>query len=228
MKLTKVRLVDQVVAKIQEMISQEVYKPGEKLPVENELAEMFSVSRATIREAFVKLSMMDIVDIKQGDGTFVKKVSPESFMKPLLPMLILDNNNLIDIYETRMAIEGKTAELAASNATDEDVKELREILSVMEYNYKQNDFKQYHENDYKFHLLVAKCSKNPILLKILEIIQDLLKYSISAASDQVIFIERSIRLHNLIVSAISEKKPQEAVEHMFSHVGGGMDYFKQK
>lgn len=104
MKLAKVRLVDQVVAKIQEMISQKIYRPSEKLPVENELAEMFSVSRVTIREAFVKLSMIDIVDIRQGDGTFVKSVSPESFMKPLLTMLILDKKNLTDIYVTRIAI----------------------------------------------------------------------------------------------------------------------------
>ena len=78
MKLARVRLADQVANKILEMIANGIYKPGDKLPVENEIAESFSVSRVTIREAFVKLSMMGIIDIRQGDGTFVKKVSPDS------------------------------------------------------------------------------------------------------------------------------------------------------
>ena len=226
MKLAKVRLVDQVVAKIQGMILQGIYKPREKLPVENELAEMFSVSRVTIREAFVQLSIMDIVDIRQGDGTYVKSVSPESFMKPLLPMLILNKKNLTDIYVTRIAIEGKTAELAALNATDKDIADLRGILQSMYYNFEQNNFEQYHENDYIFHLSVARFGKNTILPKILEILQDCLKYSITAASNEPVLIEKSIKLHRLIVDAIAERNPEKAVEHMLDHIKGGMVYFK--
>ena len=226
MKLAKVRLADQVVAKIYGMISQGIYRPSEKLPVENELAEMFSVSRVTIREAFVKLSMMDVVDIRQGDGTFVKSVSPESFMKPLLPMLVLDKKNMTDIYVTRIAIEGKTAELAALNATDADINELRGILRTMDYNYEQKDLESYHENDYIFHLLVAKCGKNTILYKILEILQDVLKYSITAASMEHVFIEKSIKLHNSIFSAILERNPEKAVEHMLTHISGGLSFIK--
>lgn len=225
MKLAKVRLADQVVAKIQEMIAQGIYKPSEKLPVENELAEMFSVSRVTIREAFVKLSMMDIVDIRQGDGTFVKSVSPESFMKPLLPMLVFDKKNLTDIYVTRIAIEGKTAELAAQNASAENIDELRRLLNSMDYSYEQSNFEQYHESDYSFHLLVAKSGKNTVLYKILEILQDVLKYSITAASNEPALIEKSIKYHKLVVAAIAERNVEEAVDHMLTHIRGGLSYF---
>jgi len=227
MKLAKVRLADQVADKILEMIANGIYKPGDKLPVENEIAELFSVSRVTVREAFVKLSMMGIVDIRQGDGTFVKKVSPESFMKPLLPMIILDKKNLVDIYVARLAIESKTAELAALNSTDQDINDLNDIMKLMENAYKLNDFEQYHINDCNFHLMIAKVGKNAILYKILEIIHDLLNYSIIAASEESSLLELSIKLHKLIIGAITDRDPDKAVEYMVSHLSGGLNYLKK-
>lgn len=227
MKIAKVRLADQVADKILEMIANGIYKPGDKLPVENEIAELFSVSRVTVREAFVKLSMMGIVDIRQGDGTFVKKVSPESFMKPLLPMIILDKKNLADIYVARLAIESKTAELAALNSTDQDISDLNDIMKLMENAYKLNDFEQYHINDCNFHLMIAKVGKNAILYKILEIIHDLLNYSIIAASEESSLLELSIKLHKLIIGAITDRDPDKAVEYMVSHLSGGLNYLKK-
>lgn len=227
MKIAKVRLADQVADKILEMIANGIYKPGDKLPVENEIAELFSVSRVTVREAFVKLSMMGIVDIRQGDGTFVKKVSPESFMKPLLPMIILDKKNLVDIYVARLAIESKTAELAALNSTDQDISDLNDIMKLMENAYKLNDFEQYHINDCNFHLMIAKVGKNAILYKILEIIHDLLNYSIIAASEESSLLELSIKLHKLIIGAITDRDPDKAVEYMVSHLSGGLNYLKK-
>lgn len=227
MKLSRVRLADQVVDKIQEMIAQGVYKTGDKLPVENELANMFSVSRITIREAFVKLSMMGIVDIRQGEGTFVKELSPESFMKPLLPMLILDEKNLKDIYETRLVIESKTAELAALHINDEESRELLLLHKTMENNFATEDFHQYRSNDYLLHLSIAKYGKNLILHKIVEIIYDLLKYSIDVGTNKEPFIEKSIRYHKQIVEAIINKDSVKAKEYMYEHINGGLEFFSK-
>jgi len=148
-------------------------------------------------------------------------------MKPLLPMVILDKKDLVDIYVVRLAIESKTAELAALNSTEQDINDLNNIMKLMESAYKQNDFEQYHKNDFNFHLTIAKASKNVILYKILEIIQDLLNYSIIAASEEASFIEISIKLHKLIINAITNRDPEKAAEYMVTHLNGGMNYLKK-
>ncbi len=232
MKIVKTRLADQVAEKIQEMIAKGIYKAGDKLPVEKQLAEMFSVSRITVREACVKLKIMGIVDIRQGEGTFVRAVTPESFMKPLLPMLILDQSqsdpleNLYNIYDARCVIEMKTAELAAKNATEKDLDALGSILSQLEENIKNKDFTSYDKNDFLFHLQIAKCSKNPILYTILELIQDLLRYSIEAVSDAPDAKDNSMRYHRDLFQLIQNREIHAAGRCMFEHLSLGANYVK--
>jgi DNA-binding FadR family transcriptional regulator len=148
-------------------------------------------------------------------------------MKPLLPMIILDKKNLVDIYVARLAIESKTAELAALNSTAQDISDLNDIMKLMENAYRQNNFEQYHINDFNFHLMIAKVGKNAILYKILEVIQDLLNCSIVAASEEASFIELSIKIHKLIIDSITNREPEKAVEYMVSHLNGGMNYLKK-
>ena len=230
MKIVKTRLADQVAEKIQEMIAKGTYKAGDKIPIEKQLAEMFSVSRITIREAFVKLEIMGIVDIRQGEGTFVRAVTPESFMKPLLPMLILDQSqsdqldNLYNIYDARCVIEVKTSELAAKNATEEDLDTLSYILSELEENLINKDIASYDKNDFLFHLQIARCSKNPILYTILELIQDLLRYSIEAVSDAPYAKDNSMRYHKELLQLIRSREIQAAGRCMHEHLTIGANY----
>ena len=140
---------------------------------------------------------------------------------------ILDKKNLVDIYVARLAIESKTAELAALNSTAQDISDLNDIMKLMENAYRQNNFEQYHINDFNFHLMIAKVGKNAILYKILEVIQDLLNCSIVAASEEASFIELSIKIHKLIIDSITNREPEKAVEYMVSHLNGGMNYLKK-
>lgn len=153
MPIAKTRLSDQVAQELQNMIADETYKVGQKLPVENELAQMFSVSRVTVREAVRKLSVMGILDVRQGGGTFVKCLTPESFMTPVLPMLALDKKNLNDIFEVRILIECKSAELAAQNITDAQLEKLKRLLDKMDACALQEDLDTYNQYDTKFHHL---------------------------------------------------------------------------
>jgi hypothetical protein len=145
------------------------------------------------------------------------------YRNKILKCVFISNYN----KEIRLAIESKTAELAALNSTEQDINDLNNIMKLMESAYKQNDFEQYHKNDFNFHLTIAKASKNVILYKILEIIQDLLNYSIIAASEEASFIEISIKLHKLIINAITNRDPEKAAEYMVTHLNGGMNYLKK-
>ena len=85
MVVQRTKLSDQVADQLRSMITGKQYRPGEKLPVEAELAAQFGVSRITVREAMHKLDIMGIVDVRHGAGTFVREITPNAYIKTLLP-----------------------------------------------------------------------------------------------------------------------------------------------
>jgi GntR family transcriptional repressor for pyruvate dehydrogenase complex len=228
MKVLKTRLADQVAESIQEMIARGDYNPGDKLPVENELAEMFSVSRITIREAISKLNLIGIVDVRQGDGTFVKALTPESFMKPLIPYLIMNKKNLHDVYEVRLLIETKTAELAALNAEPEDLNEIKALLDKLILHAAQKKLDLYNETDTQFHCAIAKHSKNLILFTILNLIYDVMKDAIKVGTSAPNALTKSVKYHQLIYDAIAKKDGVRAAQYMTEHIEGGAKYINSE
>lgn len=226
MSIVKDRLSDQVARELQAMICNNMYQIGDKLPVENELALMFNVSRITVREAVRMLSIMGILDVRQGDGTFVKSLSPESFMKPLLPMLSLNKKNLVDIFEVRMLIECKSAELAALHATDEQIVVLRTLLDKMEACALNNDMDNYNEYDALFHYEIARFSTNEVLKTILGLLGDMLKDAIKASISPPNALTTSLIYHKRILDSISRHDATSASEFMQAHLQGGADYIR--
>ncbi len=228
MSVVKDRLSDQVARELQAMISNNIYKIGDKLPVENELAQMFNVSRITIREAVRMLSIMGVLDVRQGDGTFVKSLSPESFMKPLLPMLSLNKKNLEDIFEVRMLLECKVAELAALNANEEQLETLRDLLDKMEACALNNDLEVYNEYDARFHYEIACTSANEVLKTILELLGDMVKDAIKASISPPNAMMTSCIYHKKIYESILKRDPNSAVEYMRAHISGGAEYIRNQ
>lgn len=226
MPISKKRLSDQVAQELQTMISNNIYKVGEKLPVENELAQMFKVSRVTVREAVRKLSVMGILDVRQGGGTFVKGLTPESFMKPVLPMLALNKKNLSDIFEVRMLIECKSAELAAQNVSQSQLEQLRRLLEEMDACALQNDLEAYNEWDMQFHYLIAESCGNEVLKTIQRLVGDMVKDAIYASLKAPNALALSCIYHKRIVEALSTGDAIRAQEDMRAHLEGGAVYLK--
>lgn len=224
MKVTKLRLSDQVAKEIQSMILNDDYKAGDKLPVENDLAKMFSVSRITIREAVSKLSLIGIVDVRQGEGTFVKELAPESFMKPLLPMLAIGKKDFQDVFEVRMLIECKNARLAARNATAAELDSLKACLNRMDECVMTGAQTHYDEFDAEFHYLVAKCGHNHVLAIIQELLAEIVEKAISFANQPPNALANSILLHRKIYDAICDRDEDEAFRLMEQHLQGGAGY----
>jgi len=226
MSVVRERLSDQVADELQSMIYNNKYKIGDKLPVENDLAQMFRVSRITVREAVRKLSIMGILDVRQGDGTFVKCLSPESFMKPMLPMLSLDKKNLQDIFEVRLLIECKAAELAAENATPQQLQRVRRLLDQMDTCALGDDLDDYNEYDAQFHYEIAKCSGNEVLRTIQGLLFDMIKDAIHASTSPPNALVNSCIYHKRIYEALAAHDSKNASALMGAHIEGGADYIR--
>ena len=224
--MSRKNFCDEIVEDLYSKILSGIYKPGDQIPNEFELAEKYNVSRFVIREAIKNLCTSGIIRVERGRGTFVNKLNSVSFMKPLLPLLMLDDREMVEICEARLAIEKQTVLLCAQKASEEDVENLYSLLKEMEECLGDNDFEGYNNLDFKFHLYIAKASGNRILYIMLETIQDLLIAELHRTSVAPNANKNSIARHRSIVDALKEKKGLDAMKLMNDHIEDAIVYFK--
>jgi DNA-binding FadR family transcriptional regulator len=159
------RIFQDVVDQIQDAILQGELAPGEKLPPERELKEMFSISRGTLREALRVLEEKGLIDIQLGvgGGAIVQAVTPEVMVDGLSLMIRGLRIPLAHLQEFRTDIESKIAQLAAERATPANIDELREILKeAKDALDQQPGWEAYVAADAKFHMTLARISGNAV------------------------------------------------------------------
>jgi len=123
----KASVIDQVYDQLKANILGEIWKPGEKIPSENDLASSFGVSRMSIRMAIQKLVTLGLLEAKVGEGTFVKEFSPSNYFGEIAPT-ILKTKSQVEILQFRRAIETEAIILAIDRVTDEEIGELELII----------------------------------------------------------------------------------------------------
>lgn len=153
--------------------------PGQRIPSERKLAEALGVGRSVVREALKSLTLLGLVEVRQGDGTYLK--SPDS---SLLPQsiewgLMLGVKRTKDFVEARQHLEVILAGLAAERATKEDVRELHRLLDLMRRAGEAHDAQRFVEADIAFHFRVAESAGNIALSDILASIRSLLQAWVS-------------------------------------------------
>jgi len=215
----------QVYDQILDNILNGIWPPGTKLPSENELGQMLGVSRVSIREALKKLNAMGIAQTRQGEGSFVLMLTPGMFMNSLLPMLVLNRKSMMDILEYRRIVEPENAALAAINADEKDIAAMLATLTEMERIGKPEI--AFSIADMKFHLDIAKATKNSLLFSVSNIIRDVL-VSYYRKINEIMGIGRALKYHPLIFEAIRDKDPEGARRWMQEHIATTIDDVSQK
>jgi GntR family transcriptional repressor for pyruvate dehydrogenase complex len=174
-RVQRVGVKDQVFAQLRDRIMDGTWAPGGKIPSENALAEALGVSRVSIREALHMLASLGLLESRQGGGTFVREYTGEVFLNPLLPSLALDKLDILHVLEYRKIAEKGNVSLAVKRAGSAEIEELERSFRTMEE--RRNDPRAFAEADLSFHFLVAKATRNPIVMKVNAIIADILKIS---------------------------------------------------
>jgi len=214
------RIYQQIVEQIRELITDGTLSPGDKLMSERAMAEELNVSRASIREAFSVLEMLGFIESKPGEGTFITKADPEVLIEPLALTLMIDNDNVFELYEIRKIIEVGNVGLAARRAQKEDLKKIREALELMKESIKDSGV--VNDADFEFHLRIAEATNNRILVKIMNTISDLLYNSIETSLQQLYRVEGNpemlLKQHKKVYQSIVDKNPQGAKQAMYHHL----------
>lgn len=154
------KLVDEVLDQLQALIQSGQYRSGEKLPPEPELMKLLSVGRSTVREAVKILVHAGLLEVRQGDGTYVRSMS--GAMATLQTALIPQNDG--QMLEMRRILEIEAAGLAALRRTEHDLQAMRESLDRRSEALRDGKYSAYVEADIAFHLAVAEASHNDVFL----------------------------------------------------------------
>lgn len=202
-----------------------IWPPETKLPSENELGQMFGVSRVPIREALRKLNTMGITQTRQGEGSFVLMATPGMFMNSLLPMLVWNRKSMMDILEYRRIVEPENAALAALNADETDIVNL--LATIGEMNKIGRPELEFAIADMKFHLDIARATKNSLLFNVSNVIRDVL-VSYYRKINELMGIDRALKYHLLIFEAIRDKEPNQARHWMQEHIATTIEDVSQK
>jgi len=168
------RVSDSIVDQLKAQILKGILKPGDKLPAERELVDQLKVSRASVREALLKLDAQGLIYSRQGEGTFVLDIT-ESVIKNPLANLIKDNPEaLSDVMECRHGLEKLATSYAAARASDIDREMIKQHFDALEEAHSNRDMAQEARADAAFHMAIAKASHNVALTHLTQSLFDLL------------------------------------------------------
>lgn len=195
------------------------YPVGSRLPAERELAQIYGVSRPTVREAIIAMEVHGFVEVRIGSGAYVIKIPGEEHQEEARGL------SAFEVTEARLVIEGEAAALAAELAGESEIAELdRLVIAIAAENL---DPAGSDRADRAFHMAVSRATRNGALLSAVENLWDLRESSPEAAllhaKARTANIKPVVEEHKAIVDAIRARSPDAARAAMRSHLMSVLD-----
>ncbi len=207
-------LGEQTSERIIQLIIENDWKIGDKLPNEYELADMLNVGRSTIREAIKALVSRNILEIRRGAGTFISQKGGIAD-DPLGLTFVKDKFKLaLDLLEVRFMIEPSIASIAAVKATEDEIQQMSVLCDEIESLILNNE--PYLGKDIEFHTAIAKSSKNLVMVNLIPIINNSITIFIDITNQKL--RNETIETHREILNAIKSHNSNAAHDAMLLHL----------
>jgi GntR family transcriptional repressor for pyruvate dehydrogenase complex len=214
--IKKQGIAEEVSTRLLSLIREKHLKPGDRLPSERELATSMEVSRPSLREALRALAMMNIIEIRQGDGTYVTSLEPGLLVEHLDFVFSLDRSAMHHLFEVRRILEVGIAEIAAQRVTDEQIAHLEVLLERARQS--AGDAEAFLQVDLAIHGLITEAAGNPLLARIMSSLSRLGLASRQRTGVLLSVREQSLSDHAAIVAALKERNPAAAADAMMDHL----------
>lgn len=214
------KISSQIAEQIRSSILAGEFSPGDKLPPERELAEMFGVSRPSVREALNILASSGLVMSYQGGGTVVMSLVETAGGNPLSDLIKGEQERALDVIEVRKCMEAWTSYYAAQRALPEDLRKLEKLVAEMERNL--DGMKPSQDIDANFHIVIAQATHNIVWLHLMQSIFDAMKEFQRGVWRAVYLTEEDHRQlfahHKAVYEAICDRDPERARDAMLAHL----------
>jgi len=195
-------------------------KPGDKLPPEREMIEKFRVSKATLREALRSLEVLGFLEIRKGvsGGAFVTEVDMTKARDSFTNFLLFKNLSLKDLSEVRLLLEPYIAEKATLAITQEDLDRLEKLIRESEHAIKNGIAFESRKDEIEFHRIIASITGNPILMFILDFVENLLIDTKEILKPGKEFSWKVLRAHKRIYNGLLERNLKKVHEEVVKHI----------
>lgn len=212
-------VTDEAIEKIKAMIVGGAIRPGDRLPGEAELAGSLGLSRNSLREAVRALALMRILDVRQGDGTYIASLSVASLVDALGFLIDFQRDaSVLEIFEVRRILEPAATALAAATIGDDLVAELQADLDRLRPDSTVDEFVTH---DLRFHLRIAQASGNALLASLIDNLSlPTQRARIWRGVTEQNSSARTLAEHGAILDAVRRHEPDEARAWATVHIAG--------
>ena len=207
------RLYEDVGERLGDLVRESGMNRGDQFPPERELSRRLHVSRTSVRQAFVVLQALGFVDVRHGEGVFLRRT--RGFGDSLIKLLER-RRRLPDVLEAREAVEVKLAELAAARRDHRDLAAMTAALGRMEAEIRDGGLGT--EGDAAFHRAIALAARNEVLLHMIEAMAEVIDESRVESLSEPGRPPRSLDAHQRILGAIEAGAPADAGAAMRGHL----------
>ncbi len=219
-------VTDEAIEKIKAMIVTGELGPGDRLPKENDLAERLGLSRNSLREAVKALSLIRVLDVRQGDGTYVTSLEPNLLLDAM--SFVVDfhrDDTVLEFLEVRRILEPAATAMAATVMSDEQIVELRQVLGALD---DAPTIEALVANDLEFHRRIALGTGNPVLCSLIDSLSGpTTRARIWRGLTQEGAVAKTREQHTAICDALAAREPELARSWATVHVAGVEEAIRQ-
>jgi len=219
-RIKRASLTEQVSHQLQRYIEDRGLKPGDELPTELELTQMFGVSRTVIREGLSTIAALGLIETETGKRSRVAKLSGHLLDNFFTNAMRLNEDAVAQLLELRAAVEIYGVRLAAEKATQAQMTQLVEQLGEMDAALKAGDQERFIEADVEFHVLLSEMTGNEVLLHLIRSLRSSTRETIAsglAARGSTLDLSAIQEVHVEIHAAVGAHLPAEAAAAMERH-----------
>ena len=206
----------QVVERIRQWILTGHLKDGDMLPSERDLAKIFDVSRVPVREALKVLEFLGAVQHIRGKGVYVRKIGIQQLLRNIDFLMVSPKQLLAELYETRQGLESEAAILAAQRRSEQDLLDMEGAIFEMEKVIALSG--DAGAASIHFHTALIKASHNEILIRINEMLRDLLEFSRRRSLQKPSRYEGVLKDHRFILEKIRQRDGEGAAKALRKHL----------
>ncbi|NKQ51364.1 FadR family transcriptional regulator [Amycolatopsis sp. K13G38] len=219
-------VTDDAIEAIKQMIVDGELKPGDRLPREADLAERLGLSRNSLREAVRALSLIHVLDVRRGDGTYVTSLDPSVLMDAM--GFVVDfhrDDTVLQFFEARRVIEPVVTGMAATRMPREDIDGLATLLDSLGDSPTAEELVA---NDLEFHRRIAAGAGNPVLASLVESVSGRTQRARTwRGITQEGVTERTLSEHRAIQQALAQRQTDVAIALATVHIAGVEQWIRQ-
>ena len=218
-------VTDEAIEKLKAMIVSGEVRPGQRLPREADLATTLGLSRSSLREAVRALSLMRILDVRQGDGTYVSSLASDSLLEAMNFIIEFHRDtSVLEMLEVRRILEAAASAHAAVRVSADDIAGLEQVLSQATPESSVEDLVQ---ADMEFHRLIAVAAGNAVLASLIESLSGPTQRArIWRGITQEDALQRTLDEHRSIFEAIARRDPEMARSWATVHIAGVEEWLR--